>query len=145
MAECKGRQERWRPFLLDDRPGFWFKQALDTETINLEPKPEPIVGFARRIDATLKAHGDAMTIWFAAAVVVAAVTAALLGCLAYIIVSLHRGAALIASRQGRQPLTAVLVPTRKSPPSRRFKLRTGITLSRPSMTLQPAYARVRLR
>lgn len=86
-----------------------------------------------------------MTIWFAAAVVIAAVIAALFGCLAYIIVSLHRGAALIASRQGRQPLTAVLVPTRKSPPSRRFKLRTGITLSRPSMTLQPAYARVRLR
>ena len=132
------------PFSFGRSTALLVQANRDTEPINLEPKPEPIVGFLRRIDATLKAHGDAMTIWFAAAVVVAALTAALLGCLAYIILSLHRGAALIASRQGRQPLTAVLVPTRKSPPSRRFK-RTGITLSRPSMTLQPAYARVRLR
>lgn len=113
------------------------------ETINLEPKTEPDVGFVRRIDATLKAHGDAMTIWYAAAVVIAASSAALLGCLAYIVVSLHRGAPLIASRQGRQPLTAVLVTTRKSPPSRRFRLRTGIVMPRPRMTLQPAFARVR--
>lgn len=133
------------PFSFGRSNGLLVQASRNTETINLEPKSEPVVGFVRRIDATLKAHGDAMTIWFAAAVVIAASSAALLGCLAYIIVSLHRGAPLIASRQGRQPLTAILIRARTSPPSRRFKLRTGITLSRPSMTLQPAYARVRLR
>lgn len=144
MADRKGRQTV-APFFFGRSNGGLVQADPIRRSINLEPKTEPDVGFVRRIDATLKAHGDAMTIWFAAAVVIAASSAALLGCLAYIVVSLHRGAPLIASRQGRQPLTAILIRARKQPPARRFKLRTGIVMPRPRMTLQPAFARVRLR
>jgi hypothetical protein len=87
-----------------------------------------------------------MTIWLAAALLVSATACtAVLGCLAYIVTSLRQAAPLIASRRGRQPLTALLVRQRTSPPQRRTKARATITLTRPRGTLQPAFARVRMR
>ena len=97
------------------------------------------------MNATLKADGPTMTIWFwlTAASLSAVLCAGVAGCLAYVTISLHRGAPLLASRRKTQPLAAFLIPAQRTPPSRRFRMRTSLALSRMHPGLQPAYVRVR--